>query len=55
MQCVNIANQFSIGGDDRFVLIAGPCAIENEAMAMETAVTLKEIEMWPNVLKCGFM
>ena len=43
MQCVNIANQFSIGGDDRFVLIAGPCAIENESMAMETAVTLKEI------------
>ena len=43
MHVVNIANQFSIGGDDRFVLIAGPCAIENESMAMETAVTLKEI------------
>lgn len=40
---VNIANRFSIGGNDRFVLFAGPCAIETEEMTLETAAVLKRI------------
>lgn len=40
---VNISNYFTIGGNDRFVLLAGPCAIESEAMTFEVAQTLKEI------------
>ena len=31
------------GGKKRFVLIAGPCAIENREMALHTATTLKEV------------
>lgn len=33
----------TIGNDQPFVLIAGPCQIESAAHAMETAVALKEI------------
>lgn len=40
---INIPNCFSIGGNKRFVLIAGPCAIETEEMTMEVAATLKKI------------
>lgn len=40
---INVANHFFIGGNSRFVLIAGPCAIETEEMTMETALTLKNI------------
>ncbi|GKS58836.1 2-dehydro-3-deoxyphosphooctonate aldolase [Nitrospira sp.] len=32
-----------VGGEHRHVLIAGPCVIEGEAMALETAARLKEI------------
>jgi len=32
-----------IGGGNRFALIAGPCAIESEALVMNTATKLKEI------------
>lgn len=34
---------FEIGLDKPFFLIAGPCVIEGEALALETAGTLKEI------------
>src|ERR1035437_713138 len=40
---VNVLNRFEIGGCSRFVLIAGPCAIESEEMTMEVAAKLKEI------------
>jgi 2-dehydro-3-deoxyphosphooctonate aldolase (KDO 8-P synthase) len=40
---INILNRFEIGGCSRFVLIAGPCAIESEEMTMEVAAKLKEI------------
>lgn len=40
---INIADRFTIGGNERFVLLAGPCAIESEEMTLETAQTLKEI------------
>ncbi|NDV46497.1 3-deoxy-8-phosphooctulonate synthase [Paludibacter sp. 221] len=40
---INISNRFSIGGNGRFALIAGPCAIETEEMTMEVAQTLKSI------------
>jgi len=40
---INVINSFDIGGNQRFVLIAGPCAIETEEMTMEVARELKEI------------
>ncbi len=40
---INVLNRFEIGGNTRFVLIAGPCAIETEEMTMEVAAKLKEI------------
>lgn len=40
---INVLNRFDIGGNNRFVLIAGPCAIETEEMTMEVALKLKEI------------
>ena len=35
--------QFEAGNNLPFFLIAGPCVIESESMAMETAGALKEI------------
>ena len=40
---INVSNRFDIGANNRFVLIAGPCAIETEEMTMEVASTLKDI------------
>ena len=40
---INVLDRFEIGGNNRFVLIAGPCAIETEEMTMEVARTLKNI------------
>ena len=40
---INVINRFDIGGNTRFVLIAGPCAIETEEMTMMVAAKLKEI------------
>lgn len=40
---VQIANNLTIGGKNRFILIAGPCAIESEEMVMETAGRLQEV------------
>jgi len=36
-------NNLAIGDRGGFVLIAGPCVIENEAAAMEIASYLKEL------------
>ncbi|MDD3557532.1 MAG: 3-deoxy-8-phosphooctulonate synthase [Melioribacteraceae bacterium] len=36
-------NDFIIGGNNPFVLIAGPCVIENEEITMLTAERLKEV------------
>ena len=40
---VEISNKFTIGGNDRFTLIAGPCAIESEEMSLRVAKKIKEI------------
>ena len=34
---------YAVSSDSPFFLIAGPCVIESEAMAMKTAEALKEI------------
>ena len=34
---------FNVGADQPFFLIAGPCVIESESLALETAGSLKEI------------
>ena len=34
---------FEVGNDKPFFLFAGPCVIENEKIAMESAIMLKEI------------
>ncbi len=36
-------NNIKIGGNNPFVLIAGPCVVENEAMILETAKNIKTI------------
>lgn len=40
---IQISGQFDIGGNGRFVLIAGPCAIESENMSLMVAEKLKRI------------
>lgn len=40
---IKIADKFSIGGKQRFTLIAGPCVIESEEMIMDIAEKLKDI------------
>ena len=40
---INVLDRFDIGGNNRFVLLAGPCAIETEEMTMEVASSLKAI------------
>ena len=34
---------FRVGLDQPLFLIAGPCVVENEALALETAARLKDI------------
>jgi len=36
-------NQIIIGDNNPFVLIAGPCVVENEKMIFETAIAIKQI------------
>ncbi len=36
-------NQIVIGDNNPFVLIAGPCVVENEKMILETAEAIKKI------------
>ena len=38
-----ITDEITIGGNNPFVLIAGPCVIESEKLIMETAEKLKQI------------
>ena len=38
-----IYDGFKVGDREPFFLMAGPCVIESEALAMETAQKLKEI------------
>ena len=40
---------FEVGLDKPFFLIAGPCVIENEKIAIETAVHLKQISQELNI------
>ena len=40
---INITNTISIGNNQRFALLAGPCAIESEQMTIDVAAELKEI------------
>mgnify|MGYP002868424225 CR=1 FL=1 len=40
---VTLQNGIQFGGKKRFVLIAGPCAIENRDMVLTTAAVLKQI------------
>lgn len=40
---INIADRFTIGGNGRFVLLAGPCVIEDEKTTLTTAESLKRI------------
>lgn len=43
MDIVKIKDYFEVGPGRPFLLIAGPCALESEEMAMEVATTMKEI------------
>ena len=40
---VRVAQRFDIGGNERFALLAGPCAIESESMTMMVAESLKRL------------
>ena len=40
---LKITDDIIIGGNNRFALLAGPCAIESEEMTMEVATELKNI------------
>ena len=40
---LKITDNIIIGGNNRFALLAGPCAIESEEMTMEVATELKNI------------
>lgn len=40
---VKVADKFTIGENNRFTLIAGPCAIESEEMSLRVAKAIKEI------------
>ena len=40
---------FTVGGDNPFVLIAGPCVVENENLVFETAEKIKQITSELNV------
>jgi 2-dehydro-3-deoxyphosphooctonate aldolase (KDO 8-P synthase) len=43
MDIVKIKDYFEVGPGRPFLLIAGPCALESEEMAMEVATTMKEV------------
>jgi 2-dehydro-3-deoxyphosphooctonate aldolase (KDO 8-P synthase) len=46
---VKLNENIIFGGDNPFVLIAGPCVIESESVIMETAAQLKEITTKLNI------
>jgi 2-dehydro-3-deoxyphosphooctonate aldolase (KDO 8-P synthase) len=43
MDIVKVKDYFEVGPGRPFLLIAGPCVLESEEMAMEVATTMKEI------------
>ena len=43
MDIVKVKDYFEVGPGRPFLLIAGPCALESEEMAMEVATTMKEV------------
>ncbi|MDT8335457.1 MAG: 3-deoxy-8-phosphooctulonate synthase, partial [Desulfurivibrionaceae bacterium] len=43
MDIVKVKGYFEVGPGRPFLLIAGPCVLESEEMALEVARTLKEI------------
>jgi 2-dehydro-3-deoxyphosphooctonate aldolase (KDO 8-P synthase) len=43
MEKINLTNNISVGGNSPFVLIAGPCVIEDEKMVFETAKYIKSV------------
>ncbi|MHA7138175.1 3-deoxy-8-phosphooctulonate synthase [Rossellomorea arthrocnemi] len=49
MKTVKLNDQIAFGNNSPFVLIAGPCMIENEKLVMDTAETIKEITSKLNV------
>jgi 2-dehydro-3-deoxyphosphooctonate aldolase (KDO 8-P synthase) len=49
MKTVKINEQIDIGNNNPFVLIAGPCMIENEKLVLDTAETIKEITSKLNI------
>ena len=40
---------FEVGEKEPFLLIAGPCVIESEALILETAATLKDLRRFEEV------
>src|SRR4051794_28598936 len=46
---VILNEEIKFGGNNRFVLLAGPCMLENEKIVMETAEKIKEITTKLNV------
>ena len=38
-----LIEKINVGGENPFVLIAGPCVVENEAITFTTAEAIKEI------------
>ncbi|MBO5728426.1 MAG: 3-deoxy-8-phosphooctulonate synthase [Paludibacteraceae bacterium] len=40
---IKITDSVTIGGNQRFALLAGPCTIESESMTMDVAAKLKDI------------
>ncbi|WP_113928354.1 3-deoxy-8-phosphooctulonate synthase [Bacillus sp. P14.5] len=46
---IQLNNKVTFGGNNPFVLIAGPCMIESEKLVMETAEKIKEITTKLNV------
>ena len=42
-------NGIKIGGGNPFILIAGPCVIENKELIMTTALRIKEITSELNI------
>lgn len=57
MDFVDLGNQFTIGPGNKLLLIAGPCVLESEEVARQTAGRLKEISERldiPFVFKASF-
>lgn len=49
---INISEKVKIGGNNRFLLIAGPCVIESEELVMNIADNIKKMT---DILEIGFV